>query len=175
MNGFSLTNAFGALLAAALATSCLALVDFKETCHADSDCGSGLFCNDGSCTDTCNEYSNCGQDKTCSPTTSKCVAIPTCNASNEAQMCGKYACNTSTAHCYADCRGPNLTKATWQCGASTVCTPDYSCRYPCTDTFDPLCSPYLCDTIMEYCSNYCIESVDCASGYTCSSDDTCTR
>jgi len=158
-----------------LVTGCLALVDFKETCLTDSDCASGLLCNSGQCTNSCNAYSNCGANMQCDLQLNKCVAIPSCNAGNAAQVCGKYACNASTGSCYTDCRGPNSQDAPAQCGASTVCATDFSCRFPCADTYDPLCTPYVCDTIMGYCGDYCLSSADCASGYLCSTSDTCSR
>ena len=61
------------IIAGAIATGCLALVDFKETCYSDSECSSGLFCNNGSCTDTCNESSNCGPSKQCNLSLQKCI------------------------------------------------------------------------------------------------------
>lgn len=166
-----------ALLAVTLLASpgCLALVDFQETCQSDSDCPSGNFCNNNHCSGTCNKYSNCGAGMQCDAQLNKCTAIPQCTAGNAAQLCGAYACNSSTAHCFSDCRGPNSQQAPSQCSSSTVCTYDYTCRPTCVDTYDPVCVPYLCDTVMGWCANYCMQSVDCASGYTCSSDETCTH
>jgi hypothetical protein len=158
----------GALLLFSL-HGCLALVDFKETCLVDSDCAAGLLCNGGQCTDSCNQYSDCGSGKTCDSTSKKCVAIPTCTSSTQAQACKKYACNTSKNLCYTACDGDSA-----RCGATADCDGS-ECQYLCVNTYDSICSPYACYTLMGYCRHYCISDDDCASGYTCNSMDECVR
>lgn len=154
---------------------CLAMVDFKETCVTDSACASGLFCNDGQCTDTCSDNSNCGSGKTCDASSHKCVTIPSCTASNQASICGKYACDTSTSRCYSDCQGPNSALDSSRCNTSTICAYDYTCAYSCDTLYASVCGAYVCDTNLGYCRNYCTSSADCGSGYACNSNLECSR
>jgi hypothetical protein len=170
------SRACGAVLAALFATGtgCLAAIDFKETCLTSSECAAGLFCNGGQCTDTCDPLeSNCGAGKQCDSVTSKCVLIPSCTAANAASLCGKYACNTTTSRCYTDCQGPNYADAPLQCSGANICASGFTCRPACAATYAAVCAPFICDTIMGYCSNYCSVTADCASGYTCK-DGECT-
>lgn len=147
--------------------SCLALVDFQESCLADSDCPVGSFCRGSQCTTTCDETSDCGNDRVCDPSSHRCQDLPACSSTNASVVCGSYACNSSAGRCYQDCRGPNLQRAPAQCNDTAVCTYDFTCRPPCIDTYDVTCAPFLCDTIMGWCSDFCIEDVDCADGYSC--------
>lgn len=161
-----LTIGIGLLLCGAF-SGCLAAVDFQEKCSSDYDCGTGQKCESDRCISWCDQYSACGTGRTCDLTLHRCIDNPACSSSNATAVCGAYACSLATGRCYSDCYGPNSTKADAQCGATAECAYDFTCRPTCSTVQTPACAPYICDTVMGYCDDYCSANADCAAGYQC--------
>ncbi len=163
----------------------------SPSCSTDTDCISGAFCDNGTCTTkkaagaTCANGTECSTgycaDKVCcdSACTGQCEA---CNVAPNKGTCVPVtgtpehaACTGAGTPCGGTCDGVNRSACSYpgseqSCGTpacsngaaqASVCDSKGHCGSPTTTQ----CAPYLCSGTA--CGTTCSADTDCANGYQC--------
>ncbi|MFW5738729.1 MAG: hypothetical protein ACOC1F_00035 [Myxococcota bacterium] len=167
-------------------------------CTLDTDCGSGLWCNNGTCK-PCDENAHCGPEcANCSASGDVCNASSTacvdCNGDGDCASTGEWCDNNTCAacdtndHCGSDCVACD---AAHPCdGSACRCTPTSCGAYNrCVNGACAFCdSSAACGASCGACTGAtphclvagttsscveCLDDGDCGSGYVCDVSNSC--
>ena len=168
-------------------------------CTVNTDCLAGNFCDGGTCKgkqpngDACSAGTQCQSgfcvdgyccDSACNGQCSACDVAPnqgTCSPATGKPHGTRPACKGEGTACEGSCDGVNPAACEYP-GSGTACgtsctggseTPSFCAgNGTCEPGTAKSCAPYVCAA--DKCGTSCGKDSDCASGYVCAPDKTCT-